>query len=142
MIAAEEINKEIIENHKDKIMIQGLMDLVLKDQDRRDKIQTDLALKEIIQMDQDRRDKIQTDLVLKDHALRVTIQTGLVLKDQDHRDKIQTDRALKDQGRRDNIQTGLVLKEIIQMDLDLKVTITHKKKTSNIEVFFLCLNLF
>jgi hypothetical protein len=118
------------------------MDLVLKDQDRRDKIQTVLALTGIIQMDLDRRDKIQTGLVLKDHALRVTIQTGLVLKDQDHRDKIQTDRALKDQDHRDNIQTDLVHKEITLMDLDLKVITTHKKKTSNIGVFFLCLNLF
>jgi hypothetical protein len=71
---------------------------------------------------------------------------GLVLKDQDHRGKILTDLALKeiilmDQDHRGKILTVLVLKEIILMDQDLKETITHKKKTSNIEVFF-CLNLF
>jgi hypothetical protein len=142
MIAEEEINKEIIENHKGKIMTQGLMGLVLKDQDRRDKIQTDLDHR-----DQDRRVKILMGLVLKeiiqtdlDH--RGKIQTDLVLKVLEHRAKIQMDHALKeiiqmDLDSRVKIQTDLVPKEIIQMGLDPKETVTHKKKTSNYRGLFL-----
>jgi sugar-specific transcriptional regulator TrmB len=119
MTDAEEINKEIIEHHKDSPMIQDQMAQVLKDLERKvvldlrvDNI-TDHVLKHLVlKMALDRKAAQITDHVLKDLVLKMVLDRKVA---QDH--------------RVDNIT------DLVQVEKILLVT-THKKKTSNSRSFF------